>query len=328
MQNITNKIFIFGFLLCVLVFLAGLGYYLMQQSSETQLQRNFDFLENSGTMATELESSINGPVLADLYLLEKGIDRRHFFGLFIDKSEDGNRLVFMRSKDGMFYEDAVELMTLPKEDSFYFDAQMPKLLYNEDLKQWEAYMAWPGSNLHRFTSADGEEWKEDILVTTQPDLWPQSNLLQVQGLGYFAFTPTLSGIELKRGEDLQMLLLSDSKLLEIPIPQSYQAGQIRSFYMDGYYYLMVDMMDLETLGPRTLLARSIDLVSWQVSDNLQDITWAQITAGDETLLGHIDLLAWNGTGILYYSYLTADWTKEHQGFVKLELATLFSRFYQ
>lgn len=328
MQNITNKIFIFGFLLCVLVFLAGLGYYLMQQSSETQLQRNFNFLENSGTMATELESSINGPVLADLHLYEKGIDRRHFFGLFIDKSENGNRLVFMRSKDGMFYEDAVELMTLPEEDSFYYDAMMPKLLFNEDANQWEAYMAWPGSDLHRFTSADGEEWQEDILITTQPELWPQRSLLHVSGLGYYAFTPTLSGIELKRGDDLQMLLLSEPKLLEIPIPEDHQAGQVRAFYMDGYYYLMVDMLPMEMRGPRTILARSIDLVSWQVSDNLQDISWAQIKAEDESLVGHIDLLAWNGTGILYYSYLTADWTKENQGFVKLELATLFSRYYQ
>lgn len=326
MRNITNKIFIFGFLLCVLVFLVGLAYYIMQKTPDAQLQRNFEFLPSSGAMATGLSSSIEGPVLADLHLYEPGLDRRHFFGLFIDKAENGNRLVFMRSKDGMFYEDAVELMTLPASDSFFYDPMMSKLVFNKDKEQWEAYMAWPGSELYRFTSQDGEEWEKDRLSTTQDDLWPQTSLMHVQGLGYFAFTPTLSGIELKRGEDLQMLLLSEPVSLDIQIPEDHQTGLIRAFYMDGYYYLMVDMLPLNEQAPQSFLARSVDLVSWQLTDGLEGISQAQMK-GEELLLGHIDLLAWGSTGILYYSYLSANRTKEQQGFVKIELATLFSRYY-
>jgi hypothetical protein len=326
MQNITTKIFIFGFLLCVLVFLAGLGYYLMQKTSEAQLQRNFEFMPNSGTMATELPSTLNGPVLADLHLYEPGMDRRHFFGLFIDKAEGGDKLTFMRSKDGQLFEDGVELMEIPDLDSIPLSAIMPKLLYNEDASQWEAYIIWPGSKLYSFSSEDGEEWSKSSIETLLSDVLSVSSLMHLQGLGYFAFTPGLKGVELRRGEDIPKLMKSDPRMLEIPIPADHQPGLIRAIYDGGYYYLLIDMLPVAQPAPQTLLARSVDLVSWQVFDDLDGLARAQISS-NEMLLSHIDLLSWKGTAILYYNYLSEDWSKEHKGFVKIELATLFSRYY-
>lgn len=327
MRSINNKIFIFGFLLCILTFLVGLGYYLMQQTSDAQMQRTFDYLPESANWSTELNSTITIEISADFVLVEKGIDRRHFFGIFLAGTEDIiDGLYFMESKDGMFFEDAVKLSDTDIDllGSLIYSSQMLSLIYNEEDKRFEAIFADPEKeDVICYTSEDGESW-DSYPIALNSNRWQHSNILHVQGLGYFQFSNEKVGVvKMYRAEGLEDLNAAKPVEIEIELSPQQMAGQIRAIYHNSYYYLLIDNLPNGDLNASSsTLARSKDLQTWESFKDF-DLIAKQELNGTGPMIGHTDMIAWQNNLVVYFTAYSKDYSQIEKKLVKLKLDELF-----